>query len=345
MLHRTYIEYAHWVPRKLSIVLILIIASIILITINVSAKRYNHESTNDDELPKSALLKETLNPLRSLLSPELQWCSSNPFLANFKPKVVMELEKKWLKWSRNQFSTAYDAMIEYIFVAQQVRDQIAKFAYPVSLPLPCFSEDGLKRYGTRDETGKILCAIDNLKHVDKCVIYSLGSNNQFDFESDLSAHTHCEIHTYDCTSFPPTKPIERLSFHKVCLGKQPQLQSHIFPNVQYYHHVEHKAFDKNFKSFQNILKENNHTQVHILKMDIEGGEYAVFADLFEPVNQIYMPYQITFESHWWNKDISHAIMHQQMFSQFWKLGYRFLQHEPNPQNRACIEWTLLRVFC
>ena len=49
--------------------------------------------------------------------------------------------------------------------------------------------------------------------MDRNVIYSLGSNDQFDFVDSMIAATKCEIHTFDCTSRPPSHNIENHKFH------------------------------------------------------------------------------------------------------------------------------------
>ena len=139
------------------------------------------------------------------------------------------------------------------------------------------------------------------------------------------------------------EPIKGVKFHKICMGEKTNLQQFMFPNAGKTEISENKNYI--FKRFSQIIKENNHTQVHVLKMDIEGAEYAVFADIFNSAKEITLPYQISFESHWWHRDFYHAILHQQMFSQLWKNGYRFLYHELNPVDNPCVEWTLMRVFC
>jgi len=98
-------------------------------------------------------------------------------------------------------------------------------------------------------------------------------------------------------------------------------------------------------SYDRLLEVTNRRNVHVLKMDIEGGEYSVFADLLKNPTRIDLPFQISFESHWWNKDIYHGILHISLFTQLWRSGYRLLQYELNPGDPACAEWTFLRVFC
>jgi hypothetical protein len=216
-------------------------------------------------------------------------------------------------------------------------------AYPETHHLPCPKKYGLVRYGKSSGTGKVLCGIATVASSTKCIVYSLGSNNNFDFEEALTRKTSCEVHTYDCTSSPPKKPIKGLTFHKVCMGEKTNLQQFMFHNDGKTAISDNETYI--FKRFSQIIKENNHTYVHVLKMDIEGAEYAVFADIFNSEQGITLPFQISFESHWWNQDIYHATLHQQMFNQLWKNGYRFLYHELNPGDKSCVEWTLMRVFC
>ncbi|CAF1163175.1 unnamed protein product [Rotaria sordida] len=266
-----------------------------------------------------------------------------PHLINFK-SIIFDLEQKWVEWSETQLTNTYDTLMNFIRSFENQKDYIVQLAYPISLPLPCHSQDGLQRYGNKTDSGKILCGIKNLNLLDKCVIYSLGSNNIFDFEQEMSNQTLCEIHTYDCTSSRPLQSINRVWFHPICIGKDAKLQESINPFTENSDHLMNKN-ELVFKSFRDIVQKNKHTHIHILKMDVEGSEYSVFADLFSQTNQIILPYQISFESHWWNKNIYHAMMHQKIFAQLWKSGYRFLQHEINIYDSSCIEWTLLRVFC
>jgi len=281
--------------------------------------------------------------LRTPLSPGLQWCSSNPFLAQYDRKTVFYMEHIWYKWSETQLQNVYDVLTKVALSPKISDGYIVQMAYPEASHLPCPHKYGLVRYGNSLGTGKMLCGMTTIVPTTKCIVYSLGSNNNFEFEEALTQKTSCEVHTYDCTSSPPTAPIKGLKFHKVCMGEKTNLQQFMFPNSGKTEISDNKTYI--FKRFSQIIKENNHTHVHLLKMDIEGAEYAVFADIFNSGKGITLPFQISFESHWWNQDIYHATLHQQMFNQLWKNGYRFLYHELNPGDNACVEWTLMRVFC
>ncbi|CAF1512799.1 unnamed protein product [Rotaria sp. Silwood1] len=282
--------------------------------------------------------------LQSVLSPNLRWCTANPFLKPYNQNVILDLELQWISWKRSQLLLTYQILRKYALQIGDWGGSMVHLAYPSSLPLPCPYKNNLTRIGGVDDGNKILCGVEILKPLNNCVVYSLGSYNNFNFEFALLKQTSCAIHTYDCTSPSPGAPIDRLTFHQICLGDASNLQKFMYP-----HNSKPKSQIFNnallFKSFDKILKENKHEEVHILKMDIEGGEYSVFADLLCRANGTSLPYQISFESHWWNRDIYHAILHQKMFSQLWELGYRILNHEYNAGDRTCVEWTLLRVFC
>jgi hypothetical protein len=91
---------------------------------------------------------------------------------------------------------------------------------PFSDLIPVFPElcPHPQRYPERSlDGGKVSCHHAWLNSSD-CVVLSLGSNNDFQFEESISAQSLCRTHTYDCTSNPPPRPILRHSFSKKCLG-------------------------------------------------------------------------------------------------------------------------------
>ena len=326
-----------------------------IITVYILFRSYNEpkpshsvfDRKKSDSLPlvqsKTAFIDE-YGDLRSSLSPNLRWCMRNPFLKPYHQNIVLELEIRWLTWYESRLQISYETLKNN---AQKIGDwnaSIIDLAYPPHLPLPCPFEKNLTRVGGVSGGSKILCGVELLQSFNNCVIYSLGSYNDFQFEFDLLERTSCNIHTYDCTSSAPVQPKDRLEFHQICLGDASKFQRYIYP---YHYNTLNQNFENAsfFKRFDETIKENHHHEIHILKMDIEGGEYSVFSDLLSPKNGLSLPYQISFESHWWNRDIYHAILHQTVFSQLWSFGYRILQHEYNDGDHTCVEWTLMRVFC
>jgi hypothetical protein len=275
----------------------------------------------------------------------LQWCKANPFLRKYDQQVVNNFEKKWYIWNQNQFSHTFDYLKTYAQSSGNALEGFVKVVYPAE-PLPCpYNNNTMKRYGHWRDSGKILCGLEALSPEDICVVYSLGSGNDFEFERSVLSNSRCTVYTFDCTSSPPIQKIKRLHFHKICLGENSPMQNYLFPWATANKSAINRPPDTVYMKFNQILKMLNHTMVHVLKMDIEGGEYSVFADLLTYTNRANLPYQVSLESHWWHRDIYHAILHMSLFSQLWKSGYRLLQHEFNANDPACIEWTFMRVYC
>eukprot|EP00123_Amoebidium_parasiticum_P021160 comp6263_c0_seq1/m.2082 comp6263_c0_seq1/g.2082 ORF comp6263_c0_seq1/g.2082 comp6263_c0_seq1/m.2082 type:complete len:365 (-) comp6263_c0_seq1:610-1704(-) len=142
--------------------------------------------------------------------------------------------------------------------------------------LPCPSGQ-LKKMGTL-EGGKWICT--DLLEKEPCLIYSLGSNNEFSFEEVMLANTPCEMHTFDCTSTPKVLSPKH-HFHSICIGDLKQSTS-----------------DRKFMPLDDIKKMLNHPKIDLLKMDIEAFEFDVFAGWSpEMVNSL--PLQLSFEMHYW----------------------------------------------
>jgi hypothetical protein len=276
-------------------------------------------------------------------SSNLQWCKENPFLKGYDQRLVANLEKKWNVWNQNQFSRTFIYLKRLAESSGTAVREFVDIVNPTTDPLPCPYNKTMKRYGMSRDSGKLLCSLETLSLNDTCLVYSLGSSDDFKFEEAILSSTGCTIHTFDCTSSPPKKTHNRLHFHKICLGEDSRLQNYIFPNKPI-QKVDNSS-SNNFMKFDQILKMLNHSRLHVLKMDIEGGEYSVFADLLRDFDRIDLPYQLSFESHWWNRDIYHTMLHISLFSQLWKSGYRLLHYELNIFDATCVEWTFMRMFC
>lgn len=279
------------------------------------------------------------------LAPKLQWCKENPFLTSFDKKSVINSETKWHMWDQYQLTRTFDFLKKFSQSPNETLREFTRVLYPTDELLLCpYNNKTMKRYGSSRDAGKLLCGLETLSHDDTCIVYSLGSADNFEFEESILLQTQCAVHTFDCTSSPPKRKINRLHFHKICLGEDSPLQYYIYPQSAKKMGSEHRS-EETYMTFDKILKLQNHSKVHVLKMDIEGGEYSVFTDLLMRTSRSNLPYQISFESHWWNRDIYHAILHISMFSQLRRSGYRLLQYELNGSDEACVEWTFIRLFC
>jgi len=58
---------------------------------------------------------------------------------------------------------------------------------------------GKSRHGRVGDGGKWICGARTLLSKPGCVIYSLGSNAETSFETDMALETECEIHVFDPT--------------------------------------------------------------------------------------------------------------------------------------------------
>ena len=112
-----------------------------------------------------------------------------------------------------------------------------------------------------------------------CVIYSIGSANQWDFELDVVERTNCSVHTFDCTisntTLPPESIRDRVTFHHVCLGDKNEGK---FLTWESLHSVTGMKGSPNY-----------------LKMDIEGFEFPVMKSIID--NGRHLPLQIAMEIH------------------------------------------------
>ena len=109
---------------------------------------------------------------------------------------------------------------------------------------------GLVRYGVSGDGGKQLCNVRGLPP--KCVILSLGSAGQWDFEEAMSSATPCEVYTFDCTISAPKSLPPRVHFEATCLG-------------------EDTAGDGRYQTLPTIVARLGLSRVHLLKMDIGEG--------------------------------------------------------------------------
>lgn len=135
----------------------------------------------------------------------------------------------------------------------------------------CDSDERLGSYGSRHEAfgdgPKFVCGIDTLKGR-PCLVYSIGSNNDYRFEATISSiHPHCEIHTFDPTLRSPFKGANVSTFHDSGLGAAP---------------VRAQGWRLKLKSLKDMMTELGHTgrKLDLLKVDCEGCEYDAFVEVF-----------------------------------------------------------------
>lgn len=136
---------------------------------------------------------------------------------------------------------------------------------------PSFTCAGEERLGKQGDGGKWVCNPGALAKKPTCLVYSIGSNNKFDFESALldNVSKNCEIHVFDHTVSTlrlvskQRKPW-RVHFHQIGLAAT--------------------TSDKgDFKSLSDMVRDIGHVgrTIDILKIDCEGCEWTTFASWFD----------------------------------------------------------------
>lgn len=194
---------------------------------------------------------------------------------------------------------------------------------------PYIKCDGyLGRYpGQNVDGGKYVCD-SSFKNKKECIIYSLGSNNEYSFENEMYKKFGCEIHTFDCTAKPNWNPPKHVKLHPWCSDS-----------------VNHG----NYYNLTTIMRLLNHSSIDLLKVDIEEGEFETFKDLVN-IPKENLPKQIAVEIHHFiysQKDFNFALKRMEkvfaLYDIVLKLGYSLLTREDNPgSGGTCTEIVLIK---
>jgi len=174
----------------------------------------------------------------------------------------------------------------------------------------------------------------------RCVIMSIGSNDQWGFEADAHEKLNCEVHTFDCTlgRKPRHKPaIDAIKFHDVCLGD-----------------VNADIDGRKYRTYAELLVlAGRDSGPFILKMDIEGFEYDVLKSIINGPGEA-LPDQIAIELHWGSRmvGLDWVLRHRQAAEvallasmMFNGGGYLPLEYFFDPGCTPCAELLYVKVVC
>jgi hypothetical protein len=208
----------------------------------------------------------------------------------------------------------------------------------------------------RRDTSKITCGVAEGDMEAPCVVYSVGGNNQWEFEMDVLAKTPCEVHTFDCTGPITrfTKPEhERLHFHHVCLGQKNK------PAPAEPASESKSAVHGEFWTLEKMQKTLKHSQIDLFKIDIEGYEFPMLdfwpdlTDMNAPT--AVLPMQVLVEVHY-QTHMTELSGHPRIDWKFstdlinlqthlLKMGYIVANRDNNNRCKHCSELTLVRIRC
>lgn len=213
---------------------------------------------------------------------------------------------------------------------------------------PSYNCISRERVGKIGDGGKWLCGVRTvLARRFPCIVYSIGSKGEISFEQGMQEKLpHCEIHIFDPTLTSEQEKIIKdslLNIHFYDLGLGAVDGEFRIKN--------RKALwtqrTKNVYPVQTlgtIMSNLGHSWIDVLKVDIEGGEWAIFEKLFEEF-QIIPATQIQIELHF----LGDAKVALNFFKSMKEKGFRVFSVEPNYYGRTAenarlmVEYSFIQV--
>jgi len=138
---------------------------------------------------------------------------------------------------------------------------------------PELSCPDIQRVGSVGDGGKWICGLSwlgmNRQNEDeKCIVYSYGVSTDSTFEQELSSVAGCKVFAFDPTIGEMKSAGESITFHKMGLWNSSGSTDNFML-------VEH---------LYDAMNRLNHSYIDVLKVDIEGAEWAVFRELLSRAN-------------------------------------------------------------
>ena len=182
---------------------------------------------------------------------------------------------------------------------------------------------------------KWVCGLRDL--VAPCVVYSFGSGGSAQFEQAILRHTECEVHTFDPTARAPDANAAGLQFHSFGLGARDRSSRLTVKEAD----GEKRAKPFPVLTLPLIMRTLNHSFVDLLKLDIEGAEAAVVAQLHRDLPNRWPVGQVQMEVHS-NRVGGRRALHR-MFDQLESRGMHIFHKEVNVQSISCCEYAWVQV--
>jgi hypothetical protein len=197
---------------------------------------------------------------------------------------------------------------------------------------PTFSCGYERKIGSRADGGKWICDPHRISK-GKCLVYSVGSYNQFDFEEEIHSRLQCEVHSFDPTVDGHNALKHVTTFHKLGISSKTRADDNLFRTIG---------------NITDILNHANRT-IDIYKIDCEGCEWDLFVpDFFVSLKERNIKIrQILIELHpvqKWGASKETLKIANDFFKMFRDNGYVIFHKEPNNLINNCgnvVEYSFL----
>lgn len=174
-----------------------------------------------------------------------------------------------------------------------------------------------ERIGNVGDGGKWVCDPSMILKPG-CVLFSVGGNNQWDFEEGMHKF-NCGTHTWDYTVVTPIKKPDYVNFYQIGLAT---------------------TNSTNMADLRKMMELAKVDKIDVMKVDCEGCEWDWLSndDTMEVLRT--KVGQLLIEFHW--RDV--ALM-ESIASRLTKAGFRAFSKEPNIQysDGSCIEYSLVNL--
>lgn len=204
-----------------------------------------------------------------------------------------------------------------------------------------------ERYMSFGDGPKFVCGVDRIIEKAKankdCLIYSVGSNNEIDFEvavANIMGAGNCEVHTFDPTVHSDTFVGHHVAkFHEWGFGKDGLEKV-----------INHRRGKFNFTemSLVTAMKKLDHygkRKIDIFKIDCEGCEFLAMREAFEAISRGEIQVdQVQIEIHGGNNPVGTFPLLKQMMEAADAAGMRVFHKEPNSwgcNGYACVEYAFV----
>lgn len=147
--------------------------------------------------------------------------------------------------------------------------------FPPSFNCPYETE----RIGVLGDGGKWVCGLSRLAEKPNCIVYSAGISTESSFEAEVIRRTKCEVFGFDfsVTKFGP----EVENFGTI------RSKTHFYP-YGISGNDDHNAHPPMW-TLQTLMRDHGHTFIDILKVDIEGAEFATLSSMIKYYKEHKLP--------------------------------------------------------